>query len=863
MQTEGGGYKIAKSIRDICLFSRHDVTSDPPFPRMDIVACRNLLIYFTATLQKHVIPIFHYALGPKGFLWLGRSESVGGFSNLFLQIDKVNKIYSRRNTSVALSLNFPSRTYVPGPTGVAPLPASLVKVPVDVQKLAERTIQEDYPGLLINDEMEILQYRGPVGSFINPTSGAPSNHLFKMVRPEILPFLRIALQTARKQKSSVKKEGLSFREGLSLKTFNLKILPVKSSAPSKINYYLIHFEDIVDSEIRKKSLKKGRSKKLAPDKISESHLAELQQELASNQEYQQTLIERSEATQESLTAANEELQSTNEELETAKEELQSGNEELTTVNDELQSRSIDQIQTNNDLVNLLGSVQIPIVMLGNDRKVRRFTPLAGKALNLIATDVGRPISDLKFNFSASESDLDLEQVTSEVIDTMESREIEVQDRQGRWFRLQIRPYKTIDGRIDGAVLALVDIDGLKQSLNEVKIARADAEKANRAKDLFLATLSHELRTPLTAILSWAQMLQSGKLDADKIKRAGQTIEDCGKTQVALINDLLDVSRIIVGKLSLEMRETNPEDILSRAIESVRSDADRKSIQIQTHFDGWAGTVMADHLRLWQVFSNLLTNAIKFSSPNSRVLVKLEKVKDREGEKVKAFIQVIDSGKGISPGFLPHIFDSFSQEDSSSIRVHGGLGLGLAIVKNLVELHGGEVKAESPGEKLGATFTVILPLKSEHQASNNPKASVGTLENSQSFPETDILLDGIRVLIVDDQETAREALIETLRSYGAEVQGAQSGKEAFKKFQLFRPHVLVSDITMPGEDGYSLIQKIRALSASMGGKTPALALTACTSKEDIDRTISAGFQAHLPKPADGRLLGKIVVSLASA
>ena len=453
-------------------------------------------------------------------------------------------------------------------------------------------------------------------------------------------------------------------------------------------------------------------------------------------------------------------------------------------------------------------------------------------------------------------------MASEVIETMEAREIEVQDRQGRWFRLQARPYKTIDGRIDGAVLSLVDIDGLKQSLKEVKAAKADAEKANRAKDLFLATLSHELRTPLTAILSWAQMLQSGELDAEKIKRAGQTIEDCGKTQSELINDLLDVSRIIMGKLQLELDEVDPVTVITKAIESVRPSADKKSITIETSYQPWAGAIMGDPVRLQQVFSNLLNNAIKFSSPNSRVMVRLEKVKDREGEKAKALIKVIDSGKGISPEFLPHIFDSFSQEDSSSIRVHGGLGLGLAIVKNLVELHGGEVLAESPGEKLGATFTVILPLKSEVSQSNAQTKRPDANRSTQSRANARALLEGLRVLIVDDQNSTREVFMETLRSFGAETQAAKSAQDALEQFEIFRPHVLVSDIAMPGEDGYSLIRKIRALGAKRGGDVPSVALTAHAGAEDIQRALSSGFQAHVAKPVDSSYLANVIARLAA-
>ncbi|HLE00410.1 MAG TPA: chemotaxis protein CheB [Bdellovibrionota bacterium] len=861
-RTETGNYKVSKSIRDICLFSRHDVTVDPPFVKIDLISCRNLLIYFTATLQKQVIPIFHYALCPQGFLWMGRSETIGGFSNLFSLIDKQNKIYARKNAPIALSLQFPASTYVPGKQETIK-PRSFARPAMDAQKLADLALQAEYPGVLINEEMEILQFRGRTVPFIEPAAGTASYHLLKMARPDFAPDLRALIQAAKKQNAPARKEGLRVKDGRRVVTFNLKIIPVKPSSASKERYYYVLFENAIEADEPKSGTARGRNKKAASKRLgrsSDPHLAELRQELTSNQEYQRALIERYETTQEDLTtaneelqSANEELQSTNEELETAKEELQSSNEELTTVNDELQSRSVEQVQLSNDLLNLLGSVEIPILMLDNDHRIRRFTPLAGRALNLIPSDVGRPIGDLKLNFTSPGISLDLDQLVSEVLETIESKEVEVQDRQGRWFRLQVRPYKTIDARIDGAVLALVDIDVLKQGLKEVKAAREEADKANRGKDMFLATLSHELRTPLTSILSWAEMIGKGKLDSEKVKKGIKIIEESGKIQAQLINDLLDVSRIIAGKLSLELREVNPSTILHAAIEAVRSTAELKSIQIEAAFDSTIGTVMADPVRLQQVFWNLLTNAVKFSAPGSKVFIKLEKHRGQKGEHAQAMIQVVDSGKGIDPEFLPEIFNRFSQEDSSSIRVHGGLGLGLAIVKNLVELHGGTIRAENQGDQRGATFTVLLPLKSKHPLPEPPIYSDKSMND-------EIRLDGIRVLIVDDEFNTRGVFTEMLRSVGAETQAASSAREGFELLLQFKPDVLVSDIAMPEEDGYSLIRRIRALSPSQGGLTPAIAVTAYAGTDDARRALLDGFQAHLAKPLEARRLFEMIARL---
>jgi two-component system CheB/CheR fusion protein len=866
IKLDGGGYKIAKSIRDTCLFSRHDVTTDPPFAKIDLISCRNLLIYFTSGLQKHVIPIFHYSLRPNGFLLLGKSETIGGSSEYFSIIDKINKIYGRRDAPVSLNLRFPQTSYIHIKNEIAQVPKSFKKVTLDVQKISEQLTEAAYPGVLINADMDILQFRGRTAPFIELASGVPSYKLYKMAHPELVRDLRAAILAADKQSNSVRKDGISIKDGQVHKIFNLNVIPTNHPDRPKEKLYLILFENIIESKSKGSVISKSKNRKALGKK--DSYMLELQKELGDAQEYQHALVERFESSQEDLTAANEELQSsneelqsTNEELETAKEELQSGNEELTTVNDELQTRSIEQAQTNNDLINLLGSVEIPIVMLGDNRRVRRFTPLAGKVLNLIPTDVGRPLSDLRLNFTAPSAELNLEQMVSTTIDTLVSQEIEVQDKKGHWFRLQVRPYKTVDNRIDGAVLALVDIDGLKQTLNDVKKARSEAEKANRAKDLFLATLSHELRTPLTAILSWAQMMRSGKLDADKIKRGAKVIEENSKTQAKLIDDLLDVSRIIAGKLSLETQEVDPTSIVTSAIEAVSHTAKEKSIQIETFFAPQIGSVMADPVRLQQVFWNLLTNAVKFSPSESKISVRVERVNDKESGKANVMVQVSDSGKGITPDFMPHIFDRFSQEDSSSVRVHGGLGLGLAIVRNLVELHGGTIRAESRGNNLGATFTVFLPIKNG-QTLNGPNANhVNPPKSSNTIDGVPVNLDGVRVLLVDDEANTREALGELCRIVGAEVKMAGSSQEALNIFTQFKPHILVSDIAMPGEDGYSLIQKIRALGPAAGGNTPAIAMTAYASEDDVHEALSAGFQAHLSKPVDGHYLAKTIARLA--
>ncbi len=860
-----GGYKINKTIRDMCVFSRHDVTSDPPFARLDLISCRNLLIYLSPLLQKRVIPIFHYALNPNGFLFLGLTESVAGYSKLFTLVDQKNRIYSKINTPTPMTVHFPLSAYVPEAQDSNEKPHDTLKSEIDLQKDADRIALAEYapPGVVINHNMEVLQFRGRTGPFLEPAPGQSSHNLLKMFRAELLPGLRMSVQSARKTNTVSREEGIRFKHDGIEKIFNIKVIPMNPLAPPLARNYLVLFEDVSSvghSEVLKSEGIKapyGKSRKKTSSKtIIEKHIqrnAKLERELHASREHQDSLTAEYEASREELTSTNEELQSTNEELQstneelqTAQEELQASNEELSTVNDELHNRNADLDRLNNDLLNLLGSIEIPILMVGRDSRIRRFTPQAEQALNIIPTDIGRPLSDIRSDLTLSAPDM--ERMISQAVESLHTNETEVQDSHGRWYRLQVRPYKTTDNKIDGAVLSLVDIDALKR-------ARADAETANRTKDLFLATLSHELRTPLTAILSWAQLLRMGKTDQAKAKRGIEVIELSAKTQGQLIDDLLDISRIQAGKLTIDMRIVDPAAVIHGAIDSVQVLAESKSIQIETIMSQ-TGRVYADPARLQQVIWNLLTNSIKFSAQGSKVEVQLNQV-EKTGQ-IYAQITVRDSGKGIRPEFLPRIFDRFSQGDSSSTRQHGGLGLGLAITHKLMELQGGAVHAESLGEGKGASFRVEIPLALNEKAMTQDSGLESTRKSTENIEEQ-ISLDGLRVLLVDDEANTREALMNMLHSFGAEVKVAASVDEALKIFTQLEPHILVSDIAMPDEDGFSLIRKIRAL--GQHGQIPLLALTAYASAEDVKRASDAGFQAHLAKPVDGTELIRVIARLA--
>jgi signal transduction histidine kinase/CheY-like chemotaxis protein len=402
---------------------------------------------------------------------------------------------------------------------------------------------------------------------------------------------------------------------------------------------------------------------------------------------------------------------------------------------------------------------------------------------------------------------------------------------------------------------------LKHAQDAERNARAEAERAGRMKDEFLATLSHELRTPLNAILGWAQILKAAPPSPEDVTEGVDIIERNARAQTQIIEDLLDMSRIISGKIRLDVQRVDVAEVVRAAVDTVKPAANAKGISMRAVLDSVVLSVSGDPNRLQQVFWNLLTNAVKFTPKGGRVQVLLERVNSH------LEISINDNGEGIDPQFLPHVFDRFRQADSSTTRRHGGLGLGLAIVKQLIELHGGTIRVKSPGKGAGSTFIVSLPLTVLHPDPDPDTALVrrqpgGARSLCEPLPGVPIQIKGLSVLVVDDEPDARSLLRRLLEDCEATVFAAASAAEAMELLESHRPEVLVSDIGMPSEDGYSLIRRIRSLPVDRGRNIPAVALTAYVRAEDRVTAILAGFQHHLAKPVEPRELIAIVAALGN-
>ncbi|MFY7804578.1 MAG: response regulator, partial [Limnoraphis robusta] len=420
--------------------------------------------------------------------------------------------------------------------------------------------------------------------------------------------------------------------------------------------------------------------------------------------------------------------------------------------------------------------------------------------------------------------------------------------------VSLAPLHNAQGNVCGVVMTAIDITTRKRIeaerfnlLKREQTARAEAEAANRVKDEFLAVLSHELRTPLNSILGWITLIQRGKLNKVTFDQALEVIERNASLQTQLIEDLLDISRISRGKLSLSIDSVNLIELMQTTAETLRPASDAKSITMELFLDSSIGIIMGDANRLQQIFWNLFSNAIKFTPPNGSVTVRLKKTEDSYAQ-----IQVIDSGIGIEPNFLPYVFEYFRQADASTTRSQGGLGLGLAISRHLVELHGGTIDVKSQGKGKGTTFTVMLPIQVMKCDVDQPDKLI----------DNGLSLQDVKIMVVEDQADARELIRLILEQQGAQVIEASSSKQALEIIKESIPDVLISDIGMPDEDGYSFLKKVRSLPQDKGGNVPALALTAYTKEEDRELAIAAGFQMHLGKPLDITELVQAVFQLST-
>jgi two-component system CheB/CheR fusion protein len=849
-----GGYRVIKTIRDMCVFARHDVTRDPPFSRMDLISCRNVLIYLEPRMQQRVMAVFHYALLTSGSLILGTSETASTAEDLFTPVDKRHRIYLKRPaaTPVLFGLGAPRAG---GREGQADRPVAATPGPrEELPREADRILLARYApaGVIVDEKDDIVEFRGETEPFLEHAQGRASLNLFKMARQGLLLEIRRVIQEARRKDAPVRRQGVSLRHRGHVRRLDLEVVPLRGSA-EKGRSLLVLFEARPET----RSPGGGRVERRPPvDGAEGKASSRLRRELSEATRYLQAVTEQHEAANEELQAsneevlsANEELQSINEELETAKEELQASNEELATLNQELQSRNL-QLERALEYANgIVETVRNPLLILNAGLRVER----ANRSFyDYFRVTPEETVGKLVYELGEGHWDMPaLRQMLDEHLrKAARVEDVEVDHTFPRVGRrtliVNARKLHRESGH-ESILLAFEDRTAARKTEIEREAllaleqqARQRAEEADRIKDEFMATLSHELRGPLSAMVGWVQVLGTGGLDEATRERGRAAIERSAMAQTRLIEDLLDYSSVVAGKLTLSPQLMDLVPVAGAAIEAVRSAAEAKGIRLELSTDADEALVRGDPDRLQQVLWNVLSNAVKFTPKGGRIEVWIGRVGDSLN------IRVSDTGRGISRDFLPHVFERFRQQDGTSRRLEGGLGLGLAIVKQLVELHGGTVLADSPGEGQGATITVALPLPTEPRHGALVARETSRPEGAWTVSDRQAL-EGVRLLVVEDDADSREMLVMIFERSGALVAAAASAGEAMEAVRRATPDLLVCDIGLPGEDGYELIRRVRALEAEQGGRIPALALTAYAGPVHREKALAAGFDKQVSKP----------------
>jgi two-component system CheB/CheR fusion protein len=952
-QREQSHLRVRKELREKVMFATHNLLRDPPFSNLDLVCCRNLLIYLDRPVQAQVLQILHFALRPGGLLFLGGAESTDISEGLFAPVDKKHRIYRAetvpRGRRPAPPMPWNLRLTLPAPI-VATRPAGPASA---TAALHEQLRAAHVPAsVLVDGSYNVLHSTAETGAFLRFSPGMPSQNLLDVVRPELAVELRTALFRAWQEGKSVEARRARVRLNNRSAWITMTARPVENDGA---RYMLVSFDEV---QLTLAPAGASRGKKDPTVAMLEEELTRTREELRGSLGESAASNEELRASNEELQSINEELRSTTEELETSKEELQSVNEELVTVNQELKLKVEEASLANDDLLNLISSTDIATIFVDGSMRIKRFTPRASQLFNLIQTDIGRSLLHITHRLDYPRLEAD----AIEAFETLRPVEREVHGPDGTTYLVRVLPYRTRQDVIDGAVLTLVDIsaarrtearmlegeanlrllvestkdfaiitldgNGIVTSWNEgarrlfgfdgheivgqpldllstpqdraagaaqdemrtareegratderwhvrkdggsffcsgimtpmfeqgrlvgyAKIARdltdskraeiqlgallvketevrGELQRAIAMKDEFLAVMSHELKHPLNLIHVNAELLSRlpEARSAPAVARAADVIRRAVLSQAKITDDLLDLSRLRTGKLTISAVPVQWSTVVARVVEAVGEDARAKRLAVEVDAGPPDLSVQADPVRVEQIVWNLMSNALKFTQVGGHIALRLS----REGDEGR--LDVTDNGQGIAPDFVDHVFDMFRQADRSTTRTHGGMGIGLALVRHLVEEQGGHVAVRSDGIGKGSVFSVWLPL-----------AGLAGAEQRSEVPAA--ALHGLRILVVDDTVDALESFSALLRLEGADVTAVASAPDALAALDAERFDVVLSDVAMPGMDGYELVTRLRAHPSA--STTPAIALTGFGRSQDVQRALDAGFDAHLAKP----------------
>ena len=824
---EGNAFRVSKHIRDAVVFAVQNLIADPPFSRLDLVSCRNLLIYLEPEFQKKIIKLFHYALDGEGYLFLGSAETIGGHEDLFEPLVKKWRLYRRIGAARRHVVEFP---IIPGPHKpgvVKTITHSLLSEPASLRDYTRALLLETFApaSVLVDRKFQILYYHGPLDCYLEQPAGVPTDDLLMRARKGLRITLRAVLHKAIKgggKASAV----VQFRYDGKSRRVRISVMPPSAPREADGSLLVSFLEEPVAME---------RSVEATSDTADsgDTLVQQLERELQANRDDLQITIAELESSNEELKAANEEimsgneeLQSTNEELESSKEELQSLNEELSTVNSQLEEKLRELETANDNLDNLLSSTNIATILLDRELRIKRYTPAMTRLFKLIATDAERPLGDIAREFE----DDDLLRDAGAVLERLAPLEKEVRTREhDQWYVRRIQPFRTQDNHIDGVVVTFVDITERKRAAQELQEAKDQAVRANQAKSRFLAAASHDLRQPLQVLILLNSVL-ARKIDDAEILKLIEDQEASLQSIKYLLDVFLDLCRIDAGVIKPEITEFPVEKLFDEIRQEFSISAGTRTQSIRV--SPCSATIRSDARLLRQIVQNFISNAIKYAN-TGRVLIGCRRRKD------SVRIEVWDTGPGIPPEQFEVIFEDFIQLDNPARQASKGYGLGLSVAKSLAQLLQLELDVRSsPGK--GSMFAVAAPLASGAKRQLPGQEAIPPVHYQGAV--------GAHVLVVEDDPLVLAATQHLLEGLGLKVLAATSGIVALVQLKDsgVRPDLIIADYRLAeGETG---IEAIRQLRQALEQETPAVLVTGDTLPESVRDMQASGFTL-LHKPID--------------